>query len=101
VRGNPQLLQTFLHAGDRQELSMELPPSKSQPNSSDQQMRRPNSDQRKNNVAQEMSSLRDPRQTNQTTHDQTREEPKLTPPSYAKHSQGHERKTNRRMSTDK
>ena len=58
VRGKTQLLQTYLRVRDRQGPSTELPSSKSQPNSSDEQVREPNSDQRKNNVAQEMSPLR-------------------------------------------
>ena len=46
-----QLLQAFLHVRDGGGPSTELPSSKSQPNSSYEQVREPNSDQRKNNVA--------------------------------------------------
>ena len=48
-----------------------------------------------------MAALGNSRQANQSTHQQSREEPKLTLPSNAKHAQGHERKANGGMTTDK
>ena len=64
-------------------------------------MRSPNGNQGKNNVTQEMSTLRNSGQTNQTARYQASEEPKLAPPSNAEHAQGHERKSNRGMPADK